>query len=171
MSKICSETFWMREPCRNINRMPFVRGFSLVMKGTSSSTHSRSLFLHIEQLYSHKFCFFAWKEKEDWVFRGLLQALSSLKLSIKQIHRNIFRFRKSFSKYRNISFSVHKVPFQISACWEICHKDSLCLITCPKAVFLSQQQASAPAVPNGPRYAAKDSLFPLLPPPSQESLH
>lgn len=102
------------------------------------------------------------------MFRGLLHALSSLKLSIKQIHRNIFRFRKSFSKYRNISFSVHKVPFQISACWEICHKDSLCLIACPKAAFLSQQQASAPAVPNGPRYAAKDSLFPLLPPPSQE---
>jgi len=44
MSKICSETFWMREPCRNTNGMPFVRGFCLALKGTACKYSEQVIF-------------------------------------------------------------------------------------------------------------------------------
>lgn len=138
MSKIHSETFWMREPCRNTNGMPFVRGFFLAIKGTACSTQSRSFLLRVEQLDGHGFSgsFIALKEKEVSDFRGFLQAVPCLKLSTKHMHRNTFRYTKPFRKERHVSFSIHRVPFWISAHWKISHKACLYILISLKAASL-----------------------------------
>lgn len=162
MSKVCSKIFWMRECCRNTNRMPFVSGFSLEMKRSACSTQSRSFFLPVEQLDSHGFSssFFASKEKKgDWEFSGFLQAVLHLKLRTKEIQRNIQGqvFGKAFSIDRHISFFSSQRIFWISAGWEIHHEASVYILISHEVA--SQEHISAPAVPDGPSYAHKDGHF------------
>lgn len=161
MSKICSEAFWMKEPCRNINRMSFAKGFSLATKGTACSTQSRSFFFLVEQLGSCGFSgsFLASKEKRDWEFRAFLQTIACFNLSTKQIHRNIYLDKKSlFPKTGMISFQFTKYLFGFLHVGKSAMKFLCILISC-KAVPQDQQQASVPSVSEGPSNAGKDNLF------------
>lgn len=104
----------MEEPCRNINRMSFAKGFSLAIKGTACGTQSRSFFFLVEQLDSCGFSdsFLASKEKRDWEFRVFLQTVSCLNLSTKQTHRNIYLDKNSlFLKTDMIHFPFTKYLF------------------------------------------------------------
>lgn len=158
MSKTCSKIFWMREPCRNNNRMRFVSGFFLTVKRSACSTQSRSFFLHVEQLDSHGFSssFFASKEKGGL---GVQRIPASCVLLEVEHQRNpqeyIWRsLRESlFPKTGRFHFSVHREPFWISAGWEIHHEASVYILISHKLASQGQQHISAPAVPDGPSNA------------------
>lgn len=164
MSKICSKIFWMMEPCRNTNRMPFVSGFSLATKRAACSIQSRSFFLYAEQLDSHGFSnsFFASKEKGGLGVQSI--PANSVLLEVEH-QRNpqeyIWRslWESLFPKTDMFNFSVHREPFWISAGWEIHHEVSVYILISHKVASQGQQRISAPAVPDGPSYAHKGGHF------------
>lgn len=68
---------------------------------------------------------------------------------------------KTFPKDRHVSFFSSQRTFLNSAGWEIHHEASAhILVVSHKVASQGQQHISAPAVPDGPSDAHKDSRFP-----------